>query len=101
MNTQDFDIHIIGGGIIGLTTAVTLQARGVKVALLEADEICKGTSSGNAGHLATEQVFPVADASMLRHIQRCCSILLDRYGGLALSSTAYAMGGAAFVKYAF
>jgi glycerol-3-phosphate dehydrogenase len=44
MNNQNFDIHIIGGGIIGLTTAVTLQARGVKVVLLEADEICKGTS---------------------------------------------------------
>lgn len=79
MNTQDFDIHIIGGGIIGLTTAVTLQARGVKVALLEADEICKGTSSGNAGHLATEQVFPVADASMLRHIP---AMLLNPTGPL-------------------
>ena len=81
MNNQNFDIHIIGGGIIGLTTAVTLQARGVKVVLLEADEICKGTSSGNAGHLATEQVFPVADASMLRHIP---AMLLDPTGPLRL-----------------
>lgn len=68
MNTPSFDLHIIGGGIIGLAAAVTLQARGVKVALLEAEEIGQGASLGNAGHLATEQVFPIADASMLRHI---------------------------------
>ncbi|MGM8871709.1 NAD(P)/FAD-dependent oxidoreductase [Psychrobacter sp. 2Y5] len=68
MNTSDFDLHIIGGGIIGLATAVTLQARGLKVALLEANEIGQGASMGNAGHIATEQVFPIADASMLRHI---------------------------------
>ena len=68
MNTSDFDLHIIGGGIIGLATAVTLQARGVKVALLEANEVGQGASVGNAGHIATEQVFPIADASMLRHI---------------------------------
>ena len=37
MDTQVFDIHIIGGGIIGLCAAVTLQSRGVKVAILEAD----------------------------------------------------------------
>ena len=68
MSTPHFDIHIIGGGIIGLATAVTLQARGIKVALLDANEIGQGASFGNAGHLAAEQVFPIADASMLRHI---------------------------------
>lgn len=68
MNTSNFDLHIIGGGIIGLAAAVTLQARGVKVALLEAEKIGQGASFGNAGHLATEQVFPIADASMLRHL---------------------------------
>ena len=68
MNSQNFDLHIIGGGIIGLATAVTLQARGIKVALLDANEVGQGASLGNAGHLATEQVFPIADASILRHI---------------------------------
>lgn len=68
MSTPHFDIHIIGGGIIGLAAAVTLQARGIKVALLDANEIGQGASFGNAGHLAAEQVFPIADASMLRHI---------------------------------
>jgi D-amino-acid dehydrogenase len=81
MNTQTFDLHIIGGGIIGLTTAVMLQALGVNVALLEANEVGQGASLGNAGHLATEQVFPIADASILRHIP---AMLFDPSGPLRL-----------------
>ena len=81
MTTSQFDLHIIGGGIIGLTTAVTLQARGVKVALLEANEIGQGASIGSAGHIATEQVFPIADASTLRHIP---AMLLNPTGPLRL-----------------
>ncbi len=48
MTTSNFDLHIIGGGIIGLAAAVTLQARGVKVALLDANEVGQGASLGNA-----------------------------------------------------
>lgn len=81
MNTQNFDLHIIGGGIIGLATAVTLQARGIKVALLDANEIGQGASLGNAGHLASEQVFPIADASILRHIP---AMLFNSAGPLRL-----------------
>jgi len=81
MTTSQFDLHIIGGGIIGLATALTLQARGVKVALLDASEVGKGASFGNAGHIATEQVFPIADASMLRHIP---AMLLNPTGPLRL-----------------
>ncbi len=81
MNTSDFDLHIIGGGIIGLTAAVTLQARGVKVALLEANEVGQGASIGNAGHIAAEQVFPIADASMLRHVP---AMLMNPTGPLRL-----------------
>lgn len=68
MGNQVFDLHIIGGGIIGLCAAVTLQARGVQVAILEADKIARGASYGNAGHIATEQVFPIADANILQHV---------------------------------
>lgn len=81
MNTSNFDLHIIGGGIIGLTAAVTLQARGVKVALLEANEVGQGASIGNAGHIAAEQVFPIADASMLRHVP---AMLMNPTGPLRL-----------------
>lgn len=81
MTTSDFDLHIIGGGIIGLAAAVTLQARGVKVALLDANEVGQGASFGNAGHIATEQVFHIADASMLRHVP---AMLIDPTGPLRI-----------------
>ena len=84
MNTPSsdlYDLHIIGGGIIGLAAAVTLQARGVKVALLDANEVGQGASLGNAGHIATEQVFPIADASMLRHVP---AMLLNPTGPLRI-----------------
>ncbi|NRD70274.1 FAD-binding oxidoreductase [Psychrobacter okhotskensis] len=81
MTTSNVDLHIIGGGIIGLAAAVTLQARGVKVALLDANEVGQGASFGNAGHIATEQVFPIADASMLRHVP---AMLLNPTGPLRI-----------------
>ena len=81
MTISNVDLHIIGGGIIGLAAAVTLQARGVKVALLDANEVGQGASLGNAGHIATEQVFPIADASMLRHVP---AMLLNPTGPLRI-----------------
>ncbi len=53
-------IAIVGAGIIGLTIARRL-ARGREQALL-IDPLAPGSaaSSGNAGHIATEQIFPLA-----------------------------------------
>ncbi|MDO5089909.1 MAG: FAD-dependent oxidoreductase [Cardiobacteriaceae bacterium] len=73
---------IIGAGIIGLAIAVTLCREGVDVLLVEAEEApCRGASRGNAGHIATEQVYPVADAAMLREIPK---MLLDPLGPLRI-----------------
>ncbi|WP_201629021.1 NAD(P)/FAD-dependent oxidoreductase [Psychrobacter maritimus] len=81
MGNQEFDLHIIGGGIIGLCAAVTLQDRGVQVAILEADKVACGASYGNAGHIATEQVFPIADANILQHVP---AMLLNPEGPLRI-----------------
>ncbi|MEH8020820.1 FAD-dependent oxidoreductase [Rheinheimera metallidurans] len=72
---------VVGGGVIGLTIALTLQARGVQVLLVDKDTIAAGTSLGNAGHIATEQVFPIADPSVLKSLPR---MLLDPLGPLRL-----------------
>lgn len=56
---------IVGAGIIGITIALTLQEKGCKVLLIDKDELGRGASWGNAGHIATEQVYPVADPSVL------------------------------------
>ena len=44
------DVCIVGGGYTGLTTALELARLGVKVVLLEAQEIGFGGSGRNAGH---------------------------------------------------
>ena len=43
------DVLIIGGGIVGISTAYFLSQRGIKVTLIEKGEICSGSSYGNAG----------------------------------------------------
>lgn len=72
---------IIGAGIIGLSIAVTLQRAGVQVLLLDAETAGGGASSGNAGHIATEQVFPIAAPGIVRQLPR---MLLDPLGPLRM-----------------
>ncbi|OYQ80464.1 FAD-dependent oxidoreductase [Wohlfahrtiimonas chitiniclastica] len=80
MNDQNVvPLVIVGGGIIGLSIAVTLQAVGESVLLLDQSAIGAGASYGNAGHIATEQVFPVAEPSVLKHLP---SMLFDPLGPL-------------------
>lgn len=75
------DLVVIGGGIIGLSIAVMLQQRGARVRLLDASTVGGGASFGNAGHIATEQVFPIADAGILKQLPR---MLRDPMGPLRL-----------------
>lgn len=76
-----YDICVLGGGIIGLCSALQLQAAGQSVLIVDADVLGGGASRGNAGHLATEQVFPIADASVLKQLP---SMLFDPLGPLRL-----------------
>jgi glycerol-3-phosphate dehydrogenase len=52
MSTSEFDIIIIGAGINGLGIARDAAARGLKVVVLEQDDICSGVSawSGRLAH---------------------------------------------------
>ncbi len=59
----EVDVAIIGGGITGITTALLLKRSGFKVAVLEAREVGKGTSSHSTGnlYLITDQLLsPIA-----------------------------------------
>lgn len=80
----DADFYIIGGGVIGLCTALQLQSQGQSVVILEADKVSNGASFGNAGHIATEQVFPIADPSIIKQLP---SMLFDPLGPLRLDWT--------------
>lgn len=54
--TQDIsaDVAIIGGGLTGIQTAYLLANRGLKVALLEKDKLCSGTSGGSTGKITSQ-----------------------------------------------
>jgi len=45
LGTEQFDILVIGGGVNGVGAALDAAARGLKVALIEAQDIAAGTSS--------------------------------------------------------
>lgn len=48
---KEYDIVIIGGGISGLSTAYWLQDSGMKIAILEKNEIGSGATGRNAGFI--------------------------------------------------
>ncbi|MCA3028211.1 MAG: FAD-binding oxidoreductase [Rhodocyclaceae bacterium] len=75
------DIVVIGAGIIGLACALRLQHDGLKVALVDRDEPGHGASFGNAGHIATEQIYPLASPQVVRG---ALSMLKDAEGALRL-----------------
>ena len=58
-------IVVIGGGIVGLTTAWSLLARGHKVSVVEREaEVAQGASQANGGQLSYRYVSPLADAGV-------------------------------------
>ncbi|SDR19038.1 D-amino-acid dehydrogenase [Pseudomonas grimontii] len=75
------DIAVIGAGIIGVACALQLARQGRKVLVIDQQAPGMGASYGNAGHLATEQVFPIADLSILKRLP---AMLMDPMGPLRL-----------------
>lgn len=80
-NNASHDIAVVGAGIIGVACALRLARQGLRVVVIDQQEPGHGASFGNAGHLATEQVFPIADASILKRLP---AMLMDPMGPLRL-----------------
>jgi len=58
-------VAVIGGGVIGLTTAYSLVRQGHQVELIERrDEVALETSFANGGQLSYRYVSPLADAGV-------------------------------------
>lgn len=59
---------VLGGGVLGYCTALSLQDRGFAVTLLDEGASVRPASWGNAGHIAVEQVEPLASPATLRAV---------------------------------
>ncbi|MCI2282955.1 FAD-binding oxidoreductase [Colwellia sp. MSW7] len=89
-------IAVIGAGIVGVNCALALQLLGYKVTLIDREAVGAGCSKGNAGHFATEQVFPLAEPSLLTQLPK---MLLDPLGPVALSPKHFIKAIPWFIKF--
>lgn len=72
---------MVGGGVVGLATALNLQLQGIATKLLDMPAESPAASWGNAGHIAIEQCEPLASAATVRSMPKR---LFWRGGALSL-----------------
>lgn len=63
-------VLVVGGGIVGLSSALALRERGLDVLLLDDAPERPPASWGNVGHIATEQIAPLASWSTVLDMPR-------------------------------
>lgn len=74
-------VIVIGGGVIGVCSALWLQRAGKQVVLIEPDEIGMGSSFGNAGCFNVSSVIPMSMPGTLRKVPH---YLMDPLGPLVI-----------------
>lgn len=62
---SELDTLVIGGGVIGVCSAYYLASKGVKVALIEKDQIASGCSYANGGLIVPSHAVPLASPGAL------------------------------------
>jgi D-amino-acid dehydrogenase len=78
---------VIGAGVIGLSSALMAQARGLSVTVVDREGPAAGASAGNAGAFAFTDILPLASPGILRKAPKW---LLDPLGPLTIPP-AYAL----------
>ena len=63
--TRQVDVLIIGGGVVGICAAHFLQEQGREVTVVEKDEVCAGSSYGNAGLIVPSHSVPLAEPGVI------------------------------------
>ncbi len=61
------DVAVVGAGIVGLSVAWFLQARGATVTVYDAEHAASGASWGNAGWLTPALTAPLPEPDVLRY----------------------------------
>ena len=82
----DFDVVVVGGGIIGLSCALAIQSRGNRVAIIDPGDRKRRASFGNAGVISRGSILPVAGPGLWRalpgYLRNADPSLRIRYGSL-------------------
>ena len=94
-NPADFDVAVVGGGVMGCTTALFLARAGMRVAVIERGALCRGASGVNAGtltlHMTRAALVPYAIKAwdMWMHTDRWLAhgVLATAAPGLSLAFT--------------
>lgn len=80
-------VIVIGAGVVGLSAALTLQARGLAVTVIDREGPAAGASAGNAGAFAFTDILPLASPGLMKKAPKW---LLDPLGPLSIPP-AYAL----------
>ncbi|PZC46241.1 MAG: D-amino-acid dehydrogenase [Chloroflexi bacterium] len=59
------DVLVIGAGSIRVNSAYFLAERGIKVTLLDKDDVCSSTSCGNASLLFPSHSLPLSSPGVI------------------------------------
>lgn len=79
--TSKRQVTLLGAGIVGLCTALSLQERGIQVRLIDKEEPGQGASYGNAGVISPWSNVPQAMPGVWRNVPRW---LLDPLGPISV-----------------
>jgi len=74
-------VTVVGNGIVGLAIAHALNRDGVGVTVLDRGAVDEGTSTGNAGAVASAEMIPIAEPGLWKRIP---GMLMDPLGPLHL-----------------
>ncbi|MBV9139011.1 MAG: FAD-binding oxidoreductase [Hyphomicrobiales bacterium] len=75
------DALVVGGGIVGISCALSAQERGLDVLLCDPGEARRRASYGNAGCISRSSLFPMSGPGLWRNLP---NYLLNRDPGLRL-----------------
>ncbi|WP_283179223.1 FAD-binding oxidoreductase [Gemmobacter sp. 24YEA27] len=78
---NETDVIVIGAGVVGLSAALAIQARGLRVTVIDREGPAAGASAGNAGAFAFTDILPLASPGILKKAPKW---LLDPLGPLSV-----------------
>ena len=96
MDLDDQNIAIIGGGIVGISSALYLLRRGCKVTLIDKNFKSQPASYGNASWLSGPSITPVVMPGMIKKIPK---MLLSKDGPLFLRFPGFLKSIPYLIKY--